>query len=132
MQTTPHSITAPRRNGYQNAMLTAIAVLLGLGAIDRHAGSGDRVDRLTAPESAMAQPQTDGGLANKLDQNKQMIAELHSLNGKLERIEAKLNGGLSVKVTDMPPLRLPPDAKAKAGEKGDAKPDAKVDVKPGK
>jgi hypothetical protein len=136
MHTTPHQTAAPRRSGYQNAMLTAIAVLLAVGVVDRHAGSGDRLDRLMTPDAAQAQqPQTDGGLANKLDQNKQIIAELRSLNGKMDRIEAKLNSGLSVKVTDMPPLRLPPEVKGK-GEKGDAKPDAKpdpkVDVKPGK
>jgi len=133
MQSTPHQIAAPRRSGYQNAMLTAIAVLLALGVIDRHAGSGDRVDRLTAPRAALAQPQTDGGLANKLDQNKQIISQLQMLNGKLDRIEAKLSSGISVKVTDMPPLKLPADAKARAADaKPDGKAEPKVEVKPGK
>ena len=135
MHTTPHQTAAPRRSGYQNAMLTAIAALLAIGVVDRHSGSGDGLDRLTAPRAAQAQPQTEGGLANHLDQNKQMIAELRNLNAKLERIEAKLTSGLSVKVTDMPPLKLPADVKGKA-EKGDAKPDPKpepkVEVKPGK
>ena len=135
MQSTPHEIAAPRRTGYQNAMLSAIAVLLALGVIDRHAGSRDRLDRLTGPDAALAQPQTEGGLANRLDQNKQMIAELHSVNSKLERIEAKLSSGLSVKVTEMPALKFPADPKAKADKSdanGDAKPDSKVEVKPGK
>ena len=131
MHTTPHDVPSPRRSGYQNAVLTAIAGLLAMGVIDRHAGSGDGVDRLTAPESALAQPSSEGGLANKLDQNKQIISQLQMLNGKLDRIEAKLSGPLTVKVTDMPPLKLPPDAKGKAEAKPD-KPEPKVDVQPSK
>src|SRR5690349_20521985 len=106
MHTNSHDVPAPRRTGYQNAMLTAIAGLLALGVIDRHVGSGDGVDRLTGPETALAQPASDGGLTNKLDQNKQIISQLQLLNGKLDRIEAKLSGPLTVKVTDMPPLKL--------------------------
>jgi hypothetical protein len=132
MHHTPHQTAAPRRSGYQNAMLSAIAVLLALGLVERHAGSGDRLDRLMGPESALAQPSSEG-LTNKLDQNKQIIAELQKLNGKMDRIEAKLSGPLTVKVTDMPPIKLPADVKGKA-EKGDAdpKPEPKVEVKPAK
>ncbi len=122
MHTTPHQNASLRRGGYQNAMLTAIAALLALGVIDRHAGSGD---------AALAQPSGNGpGLTNQLDQNKQMITELRTLNGKMDAIVAKLNSGLSVKVTEMPALKLPADVKAKA-EKGD-KPEPQVEVKPGK
>lgn len=131
MQSTPHQIAAPRRNGYQNAMLTAITVLLALGVIDRHAGSGDGLERLTGLQTAQAQPRPTQGLSNDLEQRERVIAELRALNGKVDRIEAKLNSGLSVKVTEMPPMRLPPEAKPKA-DKADAKPDPKVDVKPGK
>jgi hypothetical protein len=130
MHHTPHQTAAPRRSGYQNAILTAIAVLLALGLVERHAGSGDNLDRLMSPQAALAQP-SEGGLTNKLDQNKQIIAELQKLNGKMDRIEAKLSGPLTVKVTDMPPIKLPADVKGKA-ENNEPKPEPKVEVKPAK
>lgn len=109
-----------RRIGYQNAVLTAIAVLLALGLVERQGGPGS-----TGPAAAQAQPESDGGgLTNKLEQNKQIIGELRLLNSKVDRIESRLAGGLSVKVTDMPPIKLPPEARGKqqadAPPKGDA------------
>ena len=119
-----HVIGPSRRNGYQNAMLTAIAVLLALGVIDR--GTGNAASGLAQPSSASAQPQpTEGGMTNRLEQNKQIIAELQKMNSRLERIESKLSSGLSVKVTDMPPMKMPADAKPK----GEAAPQS-VEVKP--
>lgn len=113
-----------RRHGYQNAMLTAIAILLAIGVIDR--GTGNAASSLAQPSAASAQPQpTEGGLTNRLEQNKQIIAELRTLSSKLDRIESKLSSGISVKVTDMPPMKLPPDAKAKAADGGQS-----VEVKP--
>ena len=99
-------MNAFRRLGYQNACLTAIAVLLGLGMIERHAGTA------LEPASANAQPQAqpaEGGLGNALEQRKVMIAELRAMNARLDRIEAKLNGGMDVRVKDMPPMKLPPE-----------------------
>jgi hypothetical protein len=121
-----HRPAPARRNGYQNAVLTLIAAFLGLGLVER-AGSP------ALPESAAnAQPTIDpdqGGLSNRLEQGKQMINELHAMNTRLERIESLLSRGLSVKVTEMPPLKLPPEAHAKPeGEK--SKPESKVEVKP--
>ena len=63
-----------------------------------------------------------GGLSNALEQRKQIIAELRTLNARMERIESKLAAGLNVKVTDMPALKLP-DAKA-GKEKAEATHDA--------
>jgi hypothetical protein len=94
-----------RRLGYQNTCLSVIAVLLALGMLDRHAGSA-------LEPSANAQPQApapDGGLANALEQRKVMIAELRAMNARLDRIESKLNGGMEVRVKDMPPMKLPPE-----------------------
>jgi len=123
MELTPQSAAAPRRIGYQNAMLTAIALILAVGALEGGV--------LTQPPAAQAQPQNDGGLTSALEQRKQIIAELRTLNSKMDRIESKLNSGISVKITDMPPLKLPPDAKAKA-ERGDAKPGVEVRPADGK
>jgi hypothetical protein len=91
-----------RRVGYQNAVLTAIAVLLALGLVDRQSGG-----RMLEPAAASAQP--EGGLSNALEQRKQMIAELRAMSGRLERIESKISGGLDVRVKDMPPIKFPPE-----------------------
>lgn len=92
-----------RRTGYQNAVLTAIAVLLALGLIDRRSGGG-----IVELASAQAQPgdPDHGGMTNELEQNKQIIAELRLMNGKLERLESKISAGLSVKVTSMPAIQV--------------------------
>jgi hypothetical protein len=96
-----------RRLGYQNAVLSVIAVLLAVGAVERRTGA------VLEPASAQAQPavQQDGsGLSNALEQRKVMIGELRAMNARLERIESKLSsGGVEVKIKDLPPLKLPPE-----------------------
>jgi hypothetical protein len=104
-----------RRLGYQNAALTAIAVFLGLSLVN---GGG-----VTSPSSASAQPENEspGGLISASEQRKVMIAELKAMNGRLERIESKLAaGGVNVKVTDMPALKLPPELLKRLVEKAQA------------
>ena len=106
---------------YQNAVLTAIALLLGLGLAERAGGSP-----WAGPDAAMAQEQPEaGGLSNALEQRKQIIAELRAVNGRLERIEARLAGKLEVKVVDMPPLKLPPEAKPKPERQEPKAPESK-------
>jgi hypothetical protein len=114
-----------RRIGYQNAVLTLIAAFLGVGLLERAT-----LPALTEPAAASAQPDPDqGGLTNALEQRKQIIAELRAMNVRLDRIESKIVNGLSVKVTEMPPLKLPGDAKGEGKDKS-AKPESKVEVKP--
>src|SRR5206468_3917218 len=98
-----HEGRAMRRTGYQNAVLTAIAVFLGLGLIERHSGTA-----LTEPAAASAQPSEpdQGGMTNRLEQGKQTINELRMINQKLDRIESKLAAGINVKVTSMPPIQV--------------------------
>jgi hypothetical protein len=92
-----------RRFGYQNAVLTAIAVVLTLGLIDRRSGG-----EFTSLPQVHAQPDPDqGGMTNALEQRKIMIAELRSMSAKLDRLEAKLAAGVAVKVTSMPPPEKP-------------------------
>ena len=86
-----------RRFGYQNAVLSAIAVLLALGLIDRRSGG-----EATSLPSAHAQQPDQGGMTNALEQRKIMIAELKNMTSRLERIESKLSAGINVKVTSMP------------------------------
>lgn len=84
-------------------VLTVIAVLLAALVFERQSSIID-------PAAAHAQGAQQGGMTNALEQRKQMIAELRQMNNRLERIESRMNAGLNVRVTDMPPLRLPADA----------------------
>lgn len=95
-----------RRLGYQNACLSVIALLLGLGMLDR--GAVSALEPAAAVAQAHAQP-SEGGLSNALEQRKVMIAELRAMNGRLDRIEARLKSGMEVSVKDMPPMQLPPE-----------------------
>lgn len=114
----------PTAFGYQNAALTAIAVLLAVGLMDRRPGG-----EFTSLPAAHAQSQPDqGGMTNALEQRKIMIAELRSISARLDRIESKLSAGINVKVTSMPAIKVDnpePKAKPKAEENTAPKADAK-------
>lgn len=61
------------------------------------------------PAAAMAQDNPRGQLEspfNATEQRKQIIAQLTQMNERLTRMEAKLNTGISVKVTEMPPVTV--------------------------
>lgn len=112
-----------RRIGYQNAVLTAIAGLMAIGLLDRQGAEPS----ITSPSAAMAQAQPGvepGGFTNALEQRKLIIAELRQLNSKLDRLDARLSAGLNVKVTDMPALKIPPEARAKPAPAETGKPAA--------
>jgi hypothetical protein len=113
-----------RRLGYQNAALTAIAILLGLNLVN----SGG----VTAPSAASAQPENEsaGGLISASEQRKVMIAELRAIGGRLDRIESKLAaGGVNVKVTDMPALKLPPELLKRLVERAQADPNQPAEAR---
>ncbi|MCK6477887.1 MAG: hypothetical protein L6Q35_13780 [Phycisphaerales bacterium] len=99
---------------------TITAVALGLLVVDRLASPGDVLG--PAPASAQVRSVSGGGgdsgaatmqdepsdgRVNPAEQRKQMISELRTVNQRLDRIEAMLARGVSVKVVDMPELRLP-------------------------
>jgi hypothetical protein len=93
--------TEPRRIGYLNAVLTVIAVMLGMLVVDRVAFS---------PAAAVAGPGDDNpkGLISAADQRKIMISELKKLTTKMESLESTIkSGNLTVKVTEMPEITLP-------------------------
>lgn len=101
-----------RRTKYLNAILTVNAVLLSALVADRLLG-GDQtgIGAALSPAPAAAQPDTgDGsGMLSGAEQRKQQYNEMKKMNAHLEKIEAKLNAGISVKVTEMPELKLPKD-----------------------
>ena len=103
MNQSPHGGRIMRRSGYQNVVLTAIAVLLALGLVDRRTGG-----ELTSLPQVSAQPDADqGGMTNALEQRKIMIAELRQMTAKLDRIDSKLGAGINVKVTSLPAAAQP-------------------------
>ena len=62
-----------------------------------------------APSSALAQdddPRPSALPFNSGEQRNRMNAALDSIDARLAHIEAKLEKGLSVKVTEMPPVKL--------------------------
>jgi hypothetical protein len=76
-----------------NAVLLAIIGVLALIIIARPGSS-----------SAWAQTSATEPPFNAAEQRKHMILSLQQINTRLSVIEAKLNAGLSVKVTEMPPV----------------------------
>jgi hypothetical protein len=111
----PNTPGVKRPRGYQNLMLTAIAGAMVIGLVDRSTTALS-----PAPALAQADQPDGGGLMNALEQRKQIIAELRLLNSKIDRVEARLNNGLSVKVTEMPPLKLPPEPRPRQSDAKDA------------
>ncbi len=131
MLTAHSNTTGPRTNS--NGSLTVIAILLGFLVLDRAAGPAGRGGGL-GPAEASAQVRsvssgpgssagksledepTDGRV-NPADQRKQMIAELRNISQRLDRLESVISKGLTVKVTDMPEMKLPKALEARLGEK---------------
>ncbi|QOI99013.1 MAG: hypothetical protein HRU70_00290 [Phycisphaeraceae bacterium] len=107
MNATPHTTDRANRRDtagtYRNAALTAIAVLLGVIALKPSVPD-------LVPSAFASQPGSEPtGLSNALEQRKQMIAELRSISSRLDQLDGKITRGLSVKVTEMPELKLPVD-----------------------
>lgn len=93
-----------RNRSYLNAVLTVIAVLLGLHLLVQVSGQH------ASPSVAVAQPVGDGPVNsppfNAAEQRKQMIALLELLNRRVSSLENKLDKGLNVKVTEMPAIKV--------------------------
>jgi hypothetical protein len=92
--------TASDRNQRRttNILLGAVLCLMGYNALSQ-TGVG-------TASTAFAQPSGEEGLVSAAEQRKVMIAELRSLSSRIERVESVLAKGISVKVTDMPPVKL--------------------------
>lgn len=96
------------RRSYSNAALTVIALFLGVIAVDRVTAGAPTANAQQRMSQPAGEP-SEGGMISAQEQRKQMIAELRSVSQRLDRIEGALHKGISVKVTEMPELRLPKD-----------------------
>ncbi len=93
----------PNSSKYMNSVLTVIAVMLGLIATERFFGSS------ATGQTAMAGPSEDNGnvgLINAADQRKQIIAEVKSMNAKLDKMQGSIKSPRPVKVLEMPAIRV--------------------------
>lgn len=108
-----------------NTPMTVVAVLLGFLVLDRVASPSG----VLGPSEASAQVRSvrSGGLnpepapptdtrSNPAEDRVQMIAELKNISQRLERLEATIAKGLSVKVTDMPEMKLPKSLEARLNQ----------------
>ena len=91
------------KRGYTNTILTAIALLLGGVILGQFAQTGSPA---LSSAGASGPPQLVGGFISPADQRITMIKELRNLGSKIESLEARLDKGLNVRVTDMPPVRM--------------------------
>ena len=98
-------IVQPRtaRDRTTNVLLAAIAVMLGLNLLPEYVS-------IPRPAEANAQESRPGGaLISAAEQRKQTLAELRRLNSAVQSLEARLDAGFNVKVTEMPQIRMSKD-----------------------
>lgn len=111
-----------RSQGYLNGVLTAIAALLALNLISRLDGGPSASLAQTSsvsgsvsgtgragPPAPVDDESTPSARISAAEQRKAMIQELREVAQRLDRIESAMKSGLSVRVTEMPELRLPAD-----------------------
>ncbi len=90
-----------KQGSYANAMLTIVAVLLGVMILQQ--GGAPLTSEANAQRSNR---RTDNPIAppNAASQRQQMIAQLESLNSRMESLEGRLAGPFEVKVLEMPEM----------------------------
>jgi len=91
------------KRGYTNTVLTAIALLLGGVVLGQFAQSGSPA---LSSAGASGPPTKGGGFVSPAEQRITMINELRALGRKVDSLQARLDKGFSVKVTEMPPVRV--------------------------
>lgn len=102
-----------RSRNTMQALLTVVAVLLTLNLVVQ-------VWTLTAPEQALGQTRTGVGperepptpFPNQAESIRRLNETMGEIKDRLGRIEAKLDKGISVKVTEMPAVEVKNPAKA--------------------
>jgi hypothetical protein len=86
-------------------MLTAIAALLALNLADRATTPGGSLAGV-ATQAHAGPPEGGETLVSAAQQRKMMITELKSLSDRVDRLDKTVRAGISVKVTEMPKVRI--------------------------
>ena len=117
-----------RQGAYLNIAVTVLTGVLALNVLGTREPSA-MPQAFAAPPSNPTDVGEDtiSGRISAAEQRKQIISELKSLNQKLERIDAQVKGGLTVKVTDMPADK---QAKSEPKARPEGKPEPRVEVRP--
>lgn len=91
---------------YTNVALTLIAGILAVQVLNQPGLGGLLPQASAQPSETEFSPDDPSGRISAAEQRKQMIAELRGMSARLDRVEAALTRGVSVKVTDMPAVRI--------------------------
>ena len=94
-----------RKRPSVNVLLTVVGALLALNVLVTLAGSGGSPVAFAAEQPAAQSGSSDTPFNAARNANR-VAEELSQISDRLARIEAKLDKGLSVKVTEMPPIKL--------------------------
>lgn len=100
-----------RKDGYRNGVLTVIALLLGVMALGQGAGPSPAGAQVSHAGADPTRPE-GGGLISAAEQRKMILSEMRAMRKQMDSIQSALGKGLSVKVTEMPEIRLPKDDNA--------------------
>lgn len=103
-----------RKDGYRNGVLTAIALLLGVMVLGQGAGPSPADAQVSHAGGDPTRPE-GGGLISAAEQRKLILNEMRALRSQMDALQSTLAKGLSVKVTEMPEIRLPKDQTQPAG-----------------
>lgn len=111
---TPRSASATRFDAPCKGVLTAVAAFLALNLFAQPGPTVAPAGHAGLPGAALADPPADepdepgpgAGLVSAADQRKIMIAELRALSKRIEQLQARLDKGISVKVAEMPEVRI--------------------------
>lgn len=111
-------VSQPARTlSYLNSVLTAIAVLLGMLVLGQYGTPTSAQSGVATMTAAGGEGDDDGptsdGRVSAAEQRKIMIAELRAMSKKLDHVSEAMNKGLNVKVTQMPDIKWPQQAKDK-------------------
>lgn len=96
-----------RKDGYRNGVLTAIALLLGVLVLGQGSGPSQAGAGQIQHAGQTLAPPEGGGLISAAEQRKLILRELQAMRRQVEEMRVLMSRGLSVKVTEMPEIRMP-------------------------
>lgn len=93
------------------AVAAALAAVVMFNPVEGPGGGLLAKAAAQQPRSGGADGDETGGRVSAAEQRKDMIAQLRAMNSRLERMEALMAKGLTVRVSEMPQIRFPSEGK---------------------